>query len=61
VVIGAIYISMNYALSKLAEYTQRRLARGRKAPRQVGGGAQPPAALAAETGVPAVVPAKVED
>lgn len=61
VVIGAIYISVNYALSKLAEYTQRRLARGRKAPRQPGAGAQPPAALSAEANVPAVVPAKVED
>lgn len=29
-VIGAIYIAVNYALSKLAEYVQRRLARGRK-------------------------------
>jgi glutamate transport system permease protein len=54
VVIGAIYISVNYALSKLAEYTQRRLARGRKAPRQPGG-VQPPAALAAQ------VPVKIED
>jgi glutamate transport system permease protein len=61
VVIGAIYITVNYALSKLAEYTQRRLARGRKAPRQPGGGAAPPAALAAETSAPVVVPAKVDD
>lgn len=28
-VVGAIYIVVNFALSKLAEYTQRRLARGR--------------------------------
>lgn len=28
-VVGAIYILVNYALSKLAEYVQRRLARGR--------------------------------
>ncbi len=31
-VVGAIYIAINYALSKLAEYTQRRVARGRKTP-----------------------------
>jgi glutamate transport system permease protein len=29
-VVGAIYIAVNYTLSKLAGYTQRRLARGRK-------------------------------
>jgi glutamate transport system permease protein len=29
-VVGAVYIVVNYALSKLAEYVQRRLARGRK-------------------------------
>jgi glutamate transport system permease protein len=29
-VVGIIYIVVNYALSKLAEYTQRRLARGRR-------------------------------
>jgi glutamate transport system permease protein len=29
-VVGAIYIAMNYTLSKLAVYAQRRLARGRK-------------------------------
>ncbi|MGW4467042.1 amino acid ABC transporter permease [Micromonospora sp. NPDC004704] len=29
-VVGAIYIVLNYLLSKLAEYVQRRLARGRK-------------------------------
>ncbi|BCB87787.1 amino acid ABC transporter permease [Phytohabitans suffuscus] len=51
-VVGAIYIVVNYALSKLAEYVQRRLARGRKTaalPTE-----QPPAALAAE-----IEPAKV--
>ena len=45
-VVGAIYILVNYALSKLAVYVQRRLARGRKTaalPPE-----QPPAALAAE-------------
>jgi glutamate transport system permease protein len=45
VVIGAIYISINYALSKLAEYTQRRMARGRRTPKAA---AHPPAAVAAE-------------
>jgi glutamate transport system permease protein len=60
VVIGAIYISLNYALSKLAEYTQRRMARARKTPRQTGG-AQPPAALAAEVQIPAAVPIKIDD
>jgi glutamate transport system permease protein len=61
IVIGAIYISMNYALSKLAEYTQRRLARGRKAPRQPGGAlGQPPASLGADTEL-APVSLKIED
>ena len=46
VVIGAIYIVINYALSKLAEYVQRRLARGRRAPRQAA--PAPPAAVAAD-------------
>jgi glutamate transport system permease protein len=31
-VIGVIFIIVNYALSKLAQYTQRRLARGRRTP-----------------------------
>ncbi|MDT5025278.1 MAG: glutamate transport system permease protein [Micromonosporaceae bacterium] len=31
-VIGLIYIVVNYALSKLAQYVQRRLARGRRTP-----------------------------
>jgi glutamate transport system permease protein len=45
-VVGVIYILVNYALSKLAVYVQRRLARGRKTaalPAEA-----PPAALAAE-------------
>jgi ABC-type amino acid transport system permease subunit len=55
VVIGAIYIAANYTLSKIAEFTQRRMARGRKVPRQPGGGAQlPPASLGADTELPAV-------
>jgi glutamate transport system permease protein len=29
-VVGAVYIAVNYTLSKLAEYVQRRIARGRK-------------------------------
>jgi glutamate transport system permease protein len=45
VVIGTIYIAINYALSKLAEYAQRRLARGRKAPKAT---VAPPAAVAAD-------------
>jgi glutamate transport system permease protein len=51
VVVGAIYITLNYALSKLAEYTQRRMARARKVPRQPGGEVQPPAAVGAEATV----------
>jgi glutamate transport system permease protein len=46
VVVGAIYILMNYALSKLAGYVQRRMARGRKT-RNLPTNAGPPAALAA--------------
>jgi glutamate transport system permease protein len=46
VVIGGIYIVVNYALSKLAAYTQRRLARGRKTPTTPV--ERPPAAVAAE-------------
>lgn len=48
-VIGAIYILVNYALSRLAVYTQHRLARGRKTgalPAE-----RPPAAVAAEVEV----------
>ena len=30
-VIGAIYIAVNYSLSKIAQYVQRRLAQGRRA------------------------------
>jgi glutamate transport system permease protein len=47
-VVGVIYISMNYTLSKLAEYTQRRLARGRKTATTMAG-AVAPAALSAES------------
>jgi glutamate transport system permease protein len=49
VVIGAIYIAVNYALSKLAVYVQRRLARSRKTaalPAE-----KPPAAVAGEVEV----------
>jgi glutamate transport system permease protein len=46
-VVGVIYISVNYALSKLAGYTQRRLARGRKTAATMAG-ARAPAALSAE-------------
>jgi glutamate transport system permease protein len=46
VVIGAIYIAINYTLSKVAEYTQRRLARGRRSPKQAA--PAPPAAVAAD-------------
>ncbi|MEV4760247.1 amino acid ABC transporter permease [Micromonospora sp. NPDC049559] len=48
VVIGAIFILVNYSLSKLAQYVQNRLARGRKTagtPAQ----APPPAALSTQT------------
>jgi glutamate transport system permease protein len=54
-VIGAIYIAINYSLSKLAGYAQRRLARGRKTaalPTQE----RPPAAIAAEAGAGAALP-----
>jgi glutamate transport system permease protein len=60
IVVGTIYILINYALSKLAELTQRRLARGRKTPRQ-GPGVQPPAALSAEAQAISVVPAPAVD
>jgi glutamate transport system permease protein len=45
-VVAVIYIAANYALSRLAVYTQQRLARGRKTA-QVAGAAAPPAAVAA--------------
>jgi glutamate transport system permease protein len=48
-VVGALYIAINYALSKVAEYTQRRLARGAKTaalPAE-----QAPAAIAGEVEV----------
>ncbi|MCW6008124.1 amino acid ABC transporter permease [Micromonospora sp. CPCC 205371] len=44
-VVGTIYILVNYALSKLAEYVQRRLARGRKT-RALPTEQAPPAAVA---------------
>ncbi|MEO3777362.1 amino acid ABC transporter permease [Micromonospora sp. B11E3] len=48
VVIGALFIVVNYSLSKLAQYVQHRLSRGRKT---AGTPAQnpPPAALTAQT------------
>jgi glutamate transport system permease protein len=46
-VVGAIYILVNYALSKLAEYVQRRLARGTKT-RGLPAQKPPPAALVAQ-------------
>jgi glutamate transport system permease protein len=46
VVIGTIYILINYALSKLAGYAQRRLARGPKT-RALPAQAEPPAAVTA--------------
>ncbi len=45
VVVGAIYIAVNYTLSKLAQYVQRRLSRGRRA---LAAGATPPVALASQ-------------
>jgi glutamate transport system permease protein len=36
-VVGVIYITVNYSLSKLAQYTQRRLARGPKVAKTPGG------------------------
>jgi glutamate transport system permease protein len=51
--VAVIYISVNYALSKLAQYVQRRLARG---PKTAGldTAAKPPAALAADASAGAV-------
>lgn len=47
--IAALYLCANYSLSKAAEYTQRRLARGRiRTGREAE--AQPPASVGAETG-----------
>ena len=48
VVVGTIYILINYALSKLAGYAQRRLARGRKTRNLPD--ATPPAAVGATVG-----------
>ena len=51
-VVGVIYITANYALSKLAQYTERRLARGRKTPHFEPGGAPPvPVGTTVESGV----------
>src|SRR6185503_9347151 len=47
-VVGAIYIAANYALSKLAEYLQRRLARGRRSP---GPAPAPPPSTVAAAGI----------
>jgi len=47
VVVGAIYILINYGLSKLASYAQKRLARGRKT-RALPVEAEAPAAVAAD-------------
>ncbi|GGL18620.1 putative glutamate ABC transporter, permease [Mangrovihabitans endophyticus] len=58
VVVGAIYILVNYALSKLAGYVQHRLARGRRARNLNGGGAAPEPAVAPEV---AAVPAEPTD
>jgi glutamate transport system permease protein len=49
VVVGTIYILINYGLSKLAGYVQRRLARGRKT-RGLPVEAEPPAAVGAAVG-----------
>jgi glutamate transport system permease protein len=46
-VIAVLFISVNYSLSKLAQYIQRRLARGRKT-RTVATGVAPDAAVAPE-------------
>ncbi|GLY94769.1 amino acid ABC transporter permease [Actinoplanes sp. NBRC 103695] len=49
VVVGTIYILINYGLSKLAGYVQRRLARGSKT-RNLPVDAEPPAAIGAGVG-----------
>jgi glutamate transport system permease protein len=49
IVIAVIYIAINYTLSKVAEFTQRRLARGRRTPRAAD--IAPPASLAAQVKV----------
>jgi glutamate transport system permease protein len=49
IVVGTIYILINYGLSKLAGYVQRRMARGRKT-RNLPTEAAPPAAVAAAAG-----------
>jgi glutamate transport system permease protein len=49
IVVGTIYILINYGLSKLAGYVQRRMARGRKT-RNLPTETAPPAAVAAAAG-----------
>jgi glutamate transport system permease protein len=49
-VVGVIYILLNYSLSKLAQYTQKRMARGRKVAKTPAG-APPAAPLPAGTTV----------
>jgi glutamate transport system permease protein len=51
-VIAVIYISINYAISKLAQYMQRRIARGRKTP---------PGAHVPDTTVPSLHGGATED
>jgi glutamate transport system permease protein len=54
-VVGAIYIAVNYILSKIAQFTQRRLARGRKVAKPAAGtgpvAAPVPAGTTVESGV----------
>ena len=50
IVVGTIYILINYGLSKLAGYVQRRLARGSKTKNLQVETAAPPAAVGAGTG-----------
>lgn len=52
VVIAVLFITVNYSLSKLAQYIQRRLARGRKT-RTVARGVTPDAAVAPEGSIAA--------
>lgn len=52
-VVAVIYILVNYALSKLAEYVQRRLSRGRKTPAGKGKDVAPPPSMGADLAQPA--------
>ena len=56
VVVGTIYILINYSLSKLAEYSQRRLARGRRTAGIVAGTPALPTAAGTGIAVTATVP-----